>query len=59
MINFILRTGAAVLIAFGSYTVGYNQGFFDGIKDFAKRIADDADTFERIVERQVFEREKE
>ncbi len=58
MINFILRTGAAVLIAFSSYTVGYNQGFFDGIKDFAKRIADDADTFERIVERQVFERKE-
>ena len=59
MINFIFRVITAIFLAFSSYTVGYNQGFFDGIKNFAKRITDDVNTFERIMKKHHSERKEE
>lgn len=58
MINFIFRVITAIFLAFSSYTVGYNQGFFDGINNFAKRISEDIDTFDRIIEKRLSERKK-
>lgn len=59
MINFIFRVITAIFLAFSSYTVGYNQGFFDGIKQFAKRITEDINTFDRIIEKRLSERKEE
>lgn len=59
MIDWLFRAGIAVTLAVCSYTTGYNQGWFEGIKFFAKRVAEDTDSFEQIIERQRSERREE
>lgn len=58
MINFIFRIIVAIILAVGGYTTGYNQGWADGIKKFAKRIEEDGEIYRSIIERQYEERKK-
>ena len=58
MIGFIFRAIVAIVLAVGGYTTGYNQGWVDGIKQFAKRIEEDGEIYRSIIERQYEERKK-